>query len=515
MHVLSMHNRVILQCFRRSKKKAELLKWTMEESGDLLQVVAQSALLSCVLPRPEVRDWAALVVPAFFEHLSDAGVVDVTKVCVEKLANDHEEHFDLFAGHLADTCRSEWKKKPSLYLTCLAEIASVRPFVNYDKTQSLLQWVAQDLLKEDVDFELVRRILSKLLSHQPPKSGSFRAVAASLVSDLLFDRGGAMEHLCTVISEGSGSPLWSQAVKARIAMNVAAEKTREEEILPMARVINFLSAKESWEDSLFDIPERSPDRLDSLPNRLLSRIIEAPDDELETLVECMVYLRPMSAALFDQVCGDLQKKLAKVSANFSDSHERIFLSLIRAMTKLICPAELSLNPTLSTVALKNLDSPIMAEIFRLFCRSSAASTRQFLAANDAVETVIDHLLSTDRGVRLNNLRSLCAIEENDVFSQMLKAESVDPNMSSYRERLRLLQNCLQTVKSSQNGIHRQAFFILLFSNFFEDFSLLWQPVVDLAAHAEAQLQDGAFWQSFEKVMVSTDLKSKDITDVQC
>ncbi len=366
-----------------------------------------------------------------------------------------------------------------------------------------------------VPFATVRSCVSSLLnSAASGAAAKDRTVASGLVDAFLVGRGGySLEKVCAPFWEEEGRRgLWRETLKSRLSVLALKLDPSEENLLGFARVANGLVGSDSWESAVLDVPEGSPERKESFPNKLLSLAIDAVSSweskkqDLKELVCCLSHLRPLSTSLFEKLSSKLQKRISqdlKENGSLCEDTSAIMQALFRAMRKMFCPISEKVDKELFVKLKDSALEPAMSDVLSIVCAADPSGAKTLLEGLNFESHLVDCTLSSSRQVRMDNLKSLCALageeSEAEAYDAVLQAEREEPSVGGYRERLRLFR-AAKTAVAERNHLAQRAMIQSLVCNFFENFSLLWKPVVEMAAGLEDTFDRDIVWNVLSLVL---------------
>ncbi len=520
---------VMADVVRRSAKKEILIRWLLDlarKENRLLNHVVHTLLSSSVSPFFNAATWELVVDAAFGDDDTDTALKFWTQSFEMSAEHYADSYFQLIGPVIKHVCNN-WKDKPDFFLQLLHSSLANQPPTKSSSgtTGDLLTWISSHLkaMSElNVQYEIVDKVINRLLVQTASdSSANLRSRANSLVDSLLAARGQyTFEQVCGSFISAE-QRLWRDALKSRLSILGLKLDTSEANLLSFARVINALLEDEDWEQALFDIPEGQPDREGSFPNKmveLLLTLLSSPSERLQdiaTLVKCLSCLRPICVDSYKMACKRTQEEIRK---QFQCGEEKewkpILLNLYRGARKMFCPVSPVLNREMFLLVAEKLEDDAMSEVFRITCAADPGGVRSLLGEVDYEERLADSTLSISRTVRLNNLLSLQALqEERDDYGVMVRAESAEASVGDYRERMRLFQSAKTQVGGGDARVQRVLVQTLL-CNFYENFAWLWKPTVEMAAALEADVCSDMFWRVVINMMGEAVEDEADRYDVQ-
>jgi len=286
-------------------------------------------------------------------------------------------------------------------------------------------------------------------------------------------------------------------------------KPTEKNLDVVAGVINDLARDEPWDRSFFEVHEASPERHESFPNKMVARMAVLADDggeKLERITRCLIYLRPISAAIMEYACGKCQQVLVERMASDEPLAAETTLNLLRGMRKRFSPMGVKIHRPLLDAVTGRLSERCCAEALQVVTNADP----DYVLANmeDDIASKLT-VLAPIRAIRLAHLSTLhalvrCQNGEGDEAAQalemLLSAEEVEPDVRRFRERRDRFQKAIVACGQQRDGRVKASAAHCLISQLYVNFAPMWNAVVELSKEAEDYLGWELMWGTLRRVI---------------
>lgn len=209
--------------------------------------------------------------------------------------------------------------------------------------------------------------------------------------------------------------------------------------------------------------------------------------------------------LHQDVATKLFKSAIKTLARDSSKIEPLGLA-VRALGEISCSVEF-LNvlkdfQVLATLREK-IESPLsahtMAYIFTVASSSNACDWIDSSTKSEIAHQLIGHLHMAPCQARLSLVRCLSHLcDQIENFGSMLNAESIKPNIQTYREKLKFL-SILSCPSEISDEFLVEANLRYLLSSLSVNFSLLWDPTIKIIESYWADVEQEKCWNIFYSI----------------
>jgi hypothetical protein len=212
-------------------------------------------------------------------------------------------------------------------------------------------------------------------------------------------------------------------------------------------------------------------------------------------------VRPLN----QDVATDLLKKSIKSLAGSGEKIEQLGLA-VRAFGELSCPHEflqvmLDFN-VVSTLQPKIDDFEAAHTLSFIIGCAAASNAHDWIGAEEKQKLSYDvigrfHLVSSD--TRLCLVKCLVGLNTQiELFSSMLSAEAIRPNIQTYREKLKFLSR-LSCPPEIEEDFVVGANLRYLLSTLTVNFSLLWDPIIKIINSYFDNMDQDKSWEIFYSI----------------
>ena len=235
----------------------------------------------------------------------------------------------------------------------------------------------------------------------------------------------------------------------------------------------------------------------------------AEDDQVTKVLSMLAVVRPIhqeiAAKLFLQAVRNLAGNDRKV--------EPLGVA-VRALGEISCPHEFlqilkesKVLPTLRGQLANPLSAQALAYIFTVAASSNSSSWIDSVTKAEIANQLIGHFHLASEVTRLSLVSCLVHLSENHVenFSSMLSAESIKPNIQTYREKLKFLTHLTCSTETNDDFLI-EANLRYLLSNLSVNFSLLWDPCIKIIESYWTILDQEKSWKIF--IAIFRDINSQ-------
>jgi len=209
--------------------------------------------------------------------------------------------------------------------------------------------------------------------------------------------------------------------------------------------------------------------------------------------------------LHQDVAIELFKKAIKSLAGNGDKVGTLGLA-VRALGELSCPHDflqvIQDFDVLSTLRSKIEELEAAQTLAFVVSCAATSSAHEWIDKETKLSLSRDvitkfHLVAAD--TRLCLVRCLAHLNDHiEHFSSMLSAEAIEPNIQTYREKLKFLSD-LSCPSEIEDDFAAEANLRLLLSNLSVNFSLLWDPVIKIVDSYFTTMDPEKCWNIFYSV----------------
>ncbi len=187
---------------------------------------------------------------------------------------------------------------------------------------------------------------------------------------------------------------------------------------------------------------------------------------------------------------------------------------VRALGEISCPHEFlqilkesKVLPTLREQLANPLSAQALAYIFTVAASSNSVSWIDSAMKSEIAKQMIEHFHLASDVTRLSLVRCLVHLSENHAenFGAMLSAESIKPNIQTYREKLKFL-TLLTCSAELKDDFVIEANLRYLLSNLSVNFSLIWDPCIKIIESYWSMLDQEKSWNIF--ISIFCDINSR-------
>ena len=209
--------------------------------------------------------------------------------------------------------------------------------------------------------------------------------------------------------------------------------------------------------------------------------------------------------LHQDLATKLFKSAIKTLSGYSSKIQPLGLA-VRALGELSCSIEflnvLKEFKVLATLREK-IENPLsvqaMAYIFTVASSSNACDWIDSKTKSEIAHQLMGHLHMAPTQARLSLVRCLSHLcDQIENFGSILSAESIRPNIQTYREKLKFLSN-LSCPSEISDHFLVEANLRYLLSSLSVNFSLLWDPSIKIVESYWAEMDHEKCWNIFYSI----------------